>query len=228
MTAILSKKVEGVDEFIINSRSFEDLKKFSVEKELRSCKKKETIYSEGNYSKWVYYINKGKVKTFHSNDDGKEFITGLYKEGDFFGFLSQFEQDKYADSAMAFEDSELYMLPTEYFFSLVYKNAEVSRKYIKILTDNLQEKEQQLIKLAYNSVRKRVAESIITLYNRYKKEDGTAFSLNISREDLSNISGTATESAIRALAEFKEEGLIEINCGAISILNLEKLKNLRN
>ena len=168
------------------------------------------------------------MKTFHSNDDGKEFITGLYKEGDFFGFLSQFEQDKYADSAMTFEDSELYLLPTEYFFSLIYKNAEVSRKFIKMLTDNLQEKEQQLIKLAYNSVRKRVAEALITLFNRYKKEDGSGFILNISRDDLSNISGTATESAIRTLSEFKDEGLIEVNCGAITILNLDKLAKLKN
>lgn len=228
MTTLFSNNVAGIEEFSINSKSFEDLKKFSIEKEFRACKKKETIYSEGNYSKWVYFINKGKVKTFHSNDDGKEFITGLYKEGDFFGFISQYEQDRYADSAMTFEDSELYLLPTEYFFSLVYKNAEVARKFIKMLTDNLQEKEQQLIKLAYNSVRKRVAESIITLFNRYKKEDGSTFTLNVSREDLSNISGTATESAIRALAEFKEEGLIEINCGAITILNLEKLSNLKN
>lgn len=228
MTTLFSKNAAVDEGPLTNSISLDDLKEISIEKEFRTCKKKETIYSEGNKSKWVYFLNKGKVKTYQSNNDGKEFITGLYKEGDFFGFLSQFEKNKYADSAMTFEDSELYLLPTEYFFSLVYKNADVSRKFIKILTDNLQEKEQQLIKLAYNSVRKRVAESIITLFNRYNTEDGSPFILNISREDLSNISGTAKESAIRTLSDFKDEGLIEVNCGMITILNIEKLINLKN
>jgi CRP-like cAMP-binding protein len=129
---------------------------------------------------------------------------------------------------MTLEDSELYLLPKEDFFSLVYKNAEVSRKFINMLADNLKEKELQLIKLAYNSVRKRVAEALVTLSSRYKKDNHSHFSMNISREDLSNISGTAKESAIRTLSEFKDDGLVEINNGTITILQLDKLSNLRN
>ncbi|MGZ4034616.1 MAG: Crp/Fnr family transcriptional regulator, partial [Bacteroidia bacterium] len=181
-----------------------------------------------NYSKGVYFINKGKVKTYQSNEDGKEFITGLYKEGDFFGYLTLLEDNEYSDSATTLEDSELYLLPKEDFFSLVYKNAEVSRKFINMLTDNLKEKEQQLIKLAYNSVRKRVAESLTTFANKYKKDGEPKFSLNISREDLSNISGTAKESAIRTLSDFKDEGLIDISGGTITILNLDKLLKMKN
>ena len=120
------------------------------------------------------------------------------------------------------------MIPKEDFFSLIYKNAEVSRKFIKMISDNLQEKEEQLVKLAYNSVRKRVAESLTTLYNRYKKDGEAKFSMNISREDLANLAGTATETTIRTLSDFKEEGLIDIKGSSITVANYDKLFSMKN
>jgi CRP-like cAMP-binding protein len=131
-------------------------------------------------------------------------------------------------SATALEDSEVYMIPKEDFFSLIYKNAEVSRKFIEILSNNLIEKEDRLVKLAYNSVRKRVAEALVNLSDKYKKEGDTKFSMNVSREDLANMVGTATETVIRTLSDFKEEKLIEIAGSTISVVNYDKLANLRN
>ena len=129
---------------------------------------------------------------------------------------------------MTLDDSEICLIPKEDFFALVYKNAEVSRKFIKMLSDNLHEKEEQLIKLAYNSVRKRVAEALVTLSNRYKKEGEQQFSMNISREDLANLAGTATETTIRMLSDFKEEGLIDIKGGTIAVANYDRLARMRN
>ena len=223
-----TKNLQGLNDFISSAKGFDDLKKLSESKEVRTYKKKDSIYTEDGYPKGIYFISKGKVKTFRSNDDGKEFITGLYKEGDFFGYLSLLEEGQYSDSATTLEDSEICLIPKEDFYSLIYKNAEVSRKFIKMLSDNLQEKEQQLIKLAYNSVRKRVAEALATLYNRYKKNGETQFSISISREDLANLAGTAQETAIRTLSDFKEEGLVDIKGGTIAILNYEKLVRMRN
>ena len=223
-----TKNLEGLDEFISSAKGFEDLKRLSENKELRNYKKKESIYSEDGYPRGIYFISKGKVKTYRSNADGKEFITGLYKDGDFFGYLALLEEEQYTDSAMTLEDSEICLIPKEDFYSLIYKNAEVSRKFIKMLSDNLQEKERQLIKLAYNSVRKRVAEALATLYNRYKKNGETQFSMNISREDLANLAGTAQETAIRTLSDFKDEGLVDIKGGTIAVINYEKLAKMRN
>ena len=155
-------------------------------------------------------------------------ITELHNEGDFFGFNSLLKDEKYNSSATALEDSELYMIPKEDFFALIYKNAEVSKKFIKILSDNLIEKEKQLVKLAYNSVRKRVAEALVNLSDKYKKENELTFSMNVSREDLANIVGTATETVIRTLSDFKEEKYIEVAGGKITILNYEKLAVLKN
>jgi CRP-like cAMP-binding protein len=120
------------------------------------------------------------------------------------------------------------MLPKDDFNNLVYRNAEVSRRFIKMLSDDLQEKEEQLIKLAYNSVRKRVAEALVTLANRYRKDDDKTFSMNISREDLANLAGTATETTIRTLSDFKDEALVDIKGGTITVLNYDKLAGMRN
>ncbi|MBK5284129.1 MAG: response regulator [Bacteroidia bacterium] len=223
-----SKDIEGLNEFITSARGIEDLKKLSEERDVHAYKKKETVYDEGNYPKGIYFVNRGKVKTYKTHEQGKEFITGLYKDGDFFGYLALLEDGKYTDSATALDDSEVCLIPKEDFFSLIYKNAEVSRRFIKMLSDNLQEKEEQLLNLAYNSVRKRVAEALITLHTRYKKENEKQFTITISREDLANLAGTATETTIRTLSDFKEEGLIEIKGGTITVVSYDKLAQMRN
>ncbi len=223
-----TRNSEGLNEFLSSAKGFDDLKKLTQENFIRLYKKKDTIYSEGYYPKGIFLVNKGKVKTYRTSEQGKEFITGLYKEGDFFGYLALLEEEKYTDSATTLEDSEICMIPKEDFFSLIYKNAEISRKFIKMISDNLEEKEEQLVKLAYNSVRKRVAEALITLSKRYKKESDQQFSMNISREDLANLAGTATETTIRTLSDFKDEHLIDIKGSLITVVNYNKLLNMNN
>ncbi|HEY0031031.1 MAG TPA: response regulator [Bacteroidia bacterium] len=223
-----SKSMEGINDFIKEAKGIDSLKKLSEERDVRIYKKKDEIYKEGNYPKGIYFVSKGKVKTYQSNELGKDLITGLHNEGDFFGYLSLLQEEKYSSSATALEESEIYMIPKEDFFSLIYKNAEVSRKFIEILTNNLRENEQQLIKLAYNSVRKRVAEALVKLSDKYKKEGDPQFSMNVSREDLANLVGTATETVIRTLSEFKDDKYIEVAGGKITILNYDKLNGLKN
>lgn len=223
-----SKNMAGLNEFISTVKGSEDLKKLSETRDVRTYKKKEYIYNESGYPKGIFFVVKGKVKTYKTHEGGKDFITGLYKEGDFFGYLALLEDGQYSDSAMTLEESEICLIPKEDFFALIYKNSEVSRKFIKILSDNLQEKEDQLIKLAYNSVRKRVAEALTMLCNRYKKDGEQQFRMNISREDLANLSGTATETTIRTLSDFKDEGLVDIQGGTIAVKQYDKLAKMRN
>ncbi|MBA2614105.1 MAG: response regulator [Bacteroidetes bacterium] len=223
-----TKSISGINDFINDAKGIESLKKLSEQREARLYKKKDDIYKEGNYPKGIYFVSKGKIKIIQTSESGKELITELHNEGDFFGYLSLLKDEKYSSCATALEDSEIYMIPKEDFFSLIYKNAEVSRKFIEILSNNLLEKEKQLVQLAYNSVRKRVAEALVKLSDKYKKEDDKKFSMNLSREDLANIVGTATESVIRTLSDFKEEKLIEISGSKISLLNYDKLAKMRN
>lgn len=223
-----AKSIQGIDDFIAGAKGIDPLKKLSETRDIRIYKKKDSIYKEGAFPKGVYFISKGKVKIHKINQFGKELITELHKEGDFFGYLSLLQDEKYTNSATAMDDCEVYMIPKEDFFSLLYKNADVARKFIEILSNDLVEIEQQLIKLAYNSVRKRVAEALVKLSDTYKKNDESKFSMSVSREDLANIVGTATETVIRTLSDFKDENYIEVSGGTITILNYDKLANLKN
>jgi CRP/FNR family transcriptional regulator, polysaccharide utilization system transcription regulator len=227
LKAEFSKNVAGLNKFFDEIQKLDDLKNLSSERRIKNFKKKETIYNEGSSPVYLYFLSKGKIKTFRSHEYGKELITTLHKEGDFFGYTALLEEKPYNETAEALEDSEVCLVPKEDFYSLMHNNAKVMKTFIKMLADNIAEKEEQLVNLAYSSVRKRVAEALVLLQKRYDKEKDKNFSISISREDLANIVGTATESLIRTLSDFKEEKLIEIKGSNITLVNSEKLKKLR-
>lgn len=223
-----AKSIEEVNDFINEVKGIESLKKLSEERDIRFFKKKDDIYKEGNYPKGIYFVSKGKVKIYQTNEMGKDFITELYKEGDFFGYIPILTEKMYTGTATALEDSEIYMIPKDDFLSLIYKHAEVSKKFIEILSNDLIENKKQLVSLAYDSVRKRVAEALVKLSDTYKNDVEQSFSMNVSREDLANLVGTATETVIRTLSDFKDEKLIEANGSIITILEYDKLAKMKN
>lgn len=211
----------GLSAFINEARGFEELKKLSLERRVRHYKKRETIFEEGDYPRYLYFIQSGKVKIFKTNEDGKEYIVEILKEGDFAGYTDLIRDQKYAESASALDDTDVSLIPREDFLSLLHANRDVASQLIKMLANNVTEKEEQLLNLAYNSVRKRVANAILLLDAK-----GGDNQINILRDDLARIVGTAKESVIRMLTEFREDGYIEINDGAIIIKNRQKLENL--
>ncbi len=223
-----TRNINGLNEFMQEVKGIESLKQLSDKHEKKVFKKKDEIYTEGHFPKGIYFINKGKVKSYQTNELGKELITELYKEGEFFGYLALLQNQQYTNSAAALEDSEIYLIPKEDFYALIYKNAEISKKFIEMLSNDLRDNEKQLVKLAYNSVRKRVAEALVRLSDKYKKENDEKFSMNLSREDLANMVGTATETVIRTLSDFKEEKFIEVSGGTITVLNYERLAKMKN
>ena len=208
--------------------SASQLKLISDERETAQYKKRASIYTEGHRPLYLYYVLSGKIKTYRTNEDGKELITGMYKEGDFIGYIALLEEDSYKDTAEAIENAEVMLIPKSDFTQLVDSNPEICRKFIKLLANNVSERETQLVKLAYNSLRKRVADALLLVNKRYKKTEADSPMIQISREDLANIVGTATESLIRTLSDFKGEKLIEINEGKIIVKNEGKLSTLAN
>jgi CRP-like cAMP-binding protein len=190
-------------------------------------KRRHVIYSEGNHPNRLFYVQKGKVKLFKTNDDGKDLTIGLYGEGDYFGYMALLENSVYRENAEALEDSEIAMIPREEFDALIKENQIVMKKFLQILAGNIMEKEEQLLGLAYNSLRKRVADALIMLRDKFSNGE-SPFSIHISREDLANIAGTATESLIRTLSDFRAEKMIDIRDGSIVLLNEKKLANLFN
>jgi CheY-like chemotaxis protein len=187
--------------------------------------KKQVVYTEAKRPRYLYYVKTGKVKAFKSNEDGKEYITDLYSPGDFIGYPALIEDRNYDDTAVVLEESEIIQIPKDDFHDLIYSDISVATKFIRIITQNVKEKEDRLLNLAYSSLRKRVAKALVDIHHKFNVE-GQNKPLEISREDIAQYVGTATESLIRTLSDFKAEKLIEIKDGKINIANVEKLKNL--
>ena len=218
---------EGMKELLNDVGRGDVWQEFAAERNVNHYKRKSIIYSEGNHPNRLFYVKKGKVKLFKTNDDGKDLTVGLFGEGEYFGYMSLLENTVYRETAEALEDAEIAMIPREEFDTLIRENTLVMKRFLKLLAGNISVKENQLLGLAYNSLRKRVADALILLRNKFAKQ-GEHFSIHISREDLANIAGTATESLIRTLSDFKAEKMIDIKEGNIVLLNEKKLENLVN
>lgn len=187
--------------------------------------KKQIIYSEGKRPRFLYYVVKGKVKGYKTHEDGKEYITDLYSEGDYIGYPALIEEKNYDDTAVALEETEIIQVPREDFQQILYNDINIAATFIRIITQNVKEKEERLLSLAYSSLRKRVAKALVDIDSKFNQA-GNNKAIEISREDIAHYIGTATESLIRTLSDFKSEKLIEIRDGKILISNLEKLRNL--
>jgi CRP-like cAMP-binding protein len=223
------KSAEGLEEFIEEARGMNDLNLLLTDKrKIVSYKKKNHIFNENNFPNALYFIVSGKVKTYKTNEDGREYITGLHKEGDFIGYLDLLSESAYNESSMVMEDAEVCLIPKQDFFNLLYNNRDIANKFIKILSNNLIDKEERLLQLAYNSVRKRVAEALLLVEKQYKEGNEKQSQVSISRDDLASIVGASTETVIRTLTDFKDERLIETLGGKITILDSVKLGKMRN
>ncbi len=220
--------VEGMRQMLDEFGGKKTLHDLTNDRNTNIYKKKQMIYTEGNHPSRLFYIVSGKVKTYKTNNDGKELTIGLFNEGDFLGYTALLETSVYKETAEAMVDTEVAIIPKEEFDSLLNNSREVTSKFIQLLAKNVSEKEEQLLGLAYNSLRKRVADALMTLQHKYQTVGEEKFSMHISREDLANIAGTATESLIRTLSDFKSEKLIEIKDGNIVILDQKKLLSMLN
>ncbi|MBL0153551.1 MAG: response regulator [Chitinophagaceae bacterium] len=223
-----SPGLAGMDQLLETTSAQHALETLTEGRNINKFRKKQIIYSEGNHPNKLYYILKGKVKVYKTNDEGKELVTDLYSPGDFLGHVALLEGTVYKDTAETLEETELAVIPKEDFDELLNSNPNVARKFIKLLAKNITDKEEHLLGLAYNSLRKKVAEALLTLQKKYKQKPEEKFVISINRESLSSIAGTATESLIRTLGDFRNEKLIDIREGKIIILNYQKLNSLRN
>ncbi len=224
----LSPNLDGLNQLQTESSNANVLAHLVEQRSVNIYKKKQVIYSEGNHPLQLYYVINGKVKTFKTNDDGKDLVTELYSPGDFLGHVALLQSGVYKETAEAMDDTKLAVIPKKEFENLLNSNWEVAHKFISLLAKNVADKEAQLLNMAYNSLRKKVADALVTLKLKYHKQGNELFSIDISRENLATIAGTATESLIRTLSDFKSEKLIEIRDGHISILNEKKLAGLIN
>ncbi len=222
-----AQNLEALHEFLDEARGLKELEQLSALQPIVRYKKKEIIFHEGDSPSSIFFLNQGKVKTFKSHDEGKEYVTSLYKKGEFFGYTPLIENAHYPDSAMALEDCEVCKIPKDDFTALLYKNRDVATQFIRMLSNKVIEREKQLLSLAYDTVRKRVAVALLALARQFPETNKKIQKVAINREDLSNMAGTATETVIRCLSEFKSDKLIEVDGRNILLLNREGLEEIQ-
>lgn len=206
-----------------DGRSMDELLKEYVKRKPRIYKKKNDIYRIGDGPLNVYYIISGKIKTLRVNEDGKEFITNIYDKGEFFGYEAILLNHQHTDNAEAIEDCEILSVNKDEFSTLMEQNSNISKAFIELLSNRVVDKEEKLLHLAYDSVRQRTADALIQLNTKFEGDDN----ITISRQDISNMVGTATESVIRVMSDLRDEGIIDITSGKVKILDTEKLDAIK-
>jgi len=216
----------GLNDFISDANTLNEFLSVESNKKPRTYKKKNDIYRIGDAPLYIYFVVKGKIKTLRVNEDGKELITGIFGEGEYFGYESLLKNSDHTDNAEAMEDSEIIIMPKDEFYQLVYGNRDIAKKFIELLSNKVDESEEHLLHLAYNSVRQRTAEALLNVNKKFNP-DGQKDELTISREDLANMVGTATESVIRVISDLKEEKIISVNSGKILIEEADKLEQIK-
>jgi DNA-binding response OmpR family regulator len=224
----ISPGIEGINEFINQAGKSGLLQLTSDSREVFDFKRKHLLYVEGQRPTVLYYIISGKVKIYKINLDGKELITNICSEGDFWGYTSILENINYRENAEVLEDARLMMIPSKEFLDLVTSDTRVAQQFMHLVTRNVLDMEDDLLNLAFNSLRKKVAYGIIQQIDNFKGKSKSPNVLNLSRKEMAQSIGVATESFVRTLADFKEEKLIDIQEGKITILNEFKLRNLPN
>ena len=187
----------------------------------KSCnyyKKNQSLFLEGSFPRGVFCINQGKIKVFKRGDEGKEQIIHIAKEGEMVGFRAMFSGDPYNVAAETLEESNICFIAKDDFLNMMDTNITLRNGIIKELSKELSDRASFITNMAQKSVRERLAFALILLKSVYEPEP-----INLSREDMANFVGTATETLIRLLKDFKEEGIIEVHTRKLTILNMDRL-----
>ena len=169
----------------------------------------------------VYLILKGVVKSCSLDEEGKELITSIYSADDFLGFTSLTDHLPYQEYTIAMEDVELAGISKEKVKGILEDNRSVTLELMDVITGNLTDIKKQLLQMAYSSVRKKTAQTLLLFSKAINRDKDGA--LKIARSDLAGVAGIATESLIRTLSDFKNEGLIAIENRTISVIDREAL-----
>lgn len=206
-----------------------DLLAFNEAKSCTVYKKGQLIFNEGGHPLGLFCINSGKIKLAHAGQDGKEQIVRLAKEGDVLGYRAMLSNERYHANAVALDDTNVCFIPRDAFFKVLQTNPGLSLEIIKMLSLELRRAEQTITDLAQKPVRERMAEALLFLKETYGVEaDGATIDVVLSREDIANLVGTATETAIRLLSEFRGDKIVEFIGKKIKILNNERLVKTAN
>ncbi len=199
------------------------------QKSCSSYKKGQTIFLENVFANGLFCVNAGKIKVHHRGDLGRDQIMRLAKPGDILGYRALLTGERYAASATAIEDASVCFVPKDVFLQLISLDTNLSLQIMKLLSSDLKHAEHRMTEMAQKPVRERLAESLLFIKETYGFEsDGITLQVKLTREEIANIVGTATETTIRLLSELKQDGIVELDGRSIRILSLPRLVRIAN
>jgi CRP-like cAMP-binding protein len=226
--AFYSKSFESLQMLTNQNQGLDELKKIIADRKVKQVRRKQIIYYESDNINGIYLILSGRVKAVKLSEDGRELVTGMYGPDEYLGIHAMLSGDHYNETTEAVDDSTICLLPKDIVKQLLDTYTDIGQKFIKLLSSNLIEKEEQLLQLAYHSVRKRMAEILIRLAKQQNASEISEVQIRISREDLASMAGMATETVSRTLSDFKDEGIIEKKGSVIDIIDFPKLHKMKN
>lgn len=217
-------------ESIFTDLPLEDFEMLTVNKSEQVYKKGEIIFREGAYPSGIFYITDGKVKKYKVDKDGREQIIYVANTGELIGYHAILSEDRYTDSAAALEESKIAFIPREDFIDTIQRSDVFTRRLLKTLSHEFAVLANSLTMYAQKSVRERLALQLIIIREKYKVnfQPGMPVEINMSRDDLASVVGTARENVVRVLSEFKEAGIVEIKGRKIIVKDVNKLIVIAN
>jgi CRP/FNR family transcriptional regulator, polysaccharide utilization system transcription regulator len=209
----------------------DEAEKLNFEKDFRHYKRGDVLYHEGNRISGIYCVNSGIIKVFKTGLDGKEQIIRFAKPGEVIAYRSVLSNEPACTTSKVIEDCTVCFIPSEILITFIKTNSNFAFELLKLTCEELGEANSYITDIAQKTVRERLAEVLMQLVNDFGLDDQKYLKISLTREELANIVGTATESVIRLLSEFKADRYVELTGRKIKILNakgLEKISNVFN
>lgn len=203
-----------------------EIGKLNYDKTCQMYKKGSVVYREGSRLTGFYCITKGILKIYKTGIDGKEQIIRFVKAGDIIAFRSLLSQELACTTAKVIDDAVLCHIPYQTLLFMLQSNWKFSHWMIQILCRELREANDYITDIAQKTVRERLAEVLLLLKDGFDVDEGNYLRISLTREELANMVGTATESVIRLLSEFKQDGIIELKGRRIKFLDMPALRRL--
>ncbi len=204
----------------------DELVRISSCKTSKTIKKGEILFEEGEHINGVFCVKDGICKVSKMSDNGRDQIVHLIKKGDLLGERSLINDEVSNLKAIAVNDMEVCFIPKEEIVRDLEKNPKFTMDILKNMASSLKNADNVIVDMAQKTVKQRLAATLLYLNNKFEKDTDGAIDVHLSREDIANIIGTATESAIRLLSEFKKKGLINLKGKQVFILDTQKLKDI--
>jgi CRP-like cAMP-binding protein len=227
-TELMDEEVDLAQFGFFQTLNENELNMLSYEQSCSIYKKGSVVYREGNWLNGIYCVTSGILKQYKKGIDGKHQILRFIKKGDMIGYRSLLSKEPACSTVAVIEDAVLCQIPQKNLLYMLENNTHFAMGLLRTVCKELKEANDYITDIAQKTVRERVAEVLLLLKENFDLDKTQTLRISLTREELSQIVGTATESVIRVLSDFKKDNLIEVKGRKIKIIDIPGLTEIAN